>query len=289
MVPTKERNASSVFLRYKNEGILFDCGEGTQRQMNIAGIPRSKVTKLLISHWHGDHVLGIGGLLQTMGKAEQSLVVDIYGPRDTKKRMYHLLNSITPLPNVKLKISEANPKGVQRIFENRDYVIECASLKHNAPCIGYSFIEKDRLRVNMAYLKKMGVREGPHLKKLQAGKSIVWKGKTVDIKKATYPVKGKKIVYVADTVPCDNAILLAKDADLLISEASYASSLQGKAEQYSHLTAKQAALTANRAGAKKLVLTHFSQRYKTTEEIEDDARAVFNNAVCAHDFMKIKL
>jgi ribonuclease Z len=288
MVPTKERNVSALFLSYEGEGILFDCGEGTQRQMNITGIKRTRVNKVLISHWHGDHVSGLIGLIQTLGN-EENPKLEVYGPEGTKQHMNHLMNSCSFDARVQIKIHELKPKGVERFFNGNDFVLECTSLKHTTPCLGYSFVEKDRRKINMAYLKKLGVKQGPHIQQLQKGKSIKWHGKTIDVKEATSIIKGKKITYIVDTVPCNNAVELAKDADLLISEATYVHTLKEKAEQYSHLTARDAGLIANQANVKKLVITHFSQRYKNTQDLEEDARNVFDNVISAQDFMKIRI
>jgi len=289
MVPTKERNVSGVYLSYKGEGILLDCGEGTQRQMNIAGINRNSVRKVLISHWHADHMAGLLGLLQTMGNMDDAGTVDIFGPKDTTMRMEHLLKCSAFDLRIRLNIHELTPKGVEVAVNENEYTILVAPMSHSTPCVGFAFIEKDRRRVDMKYLKSLGVPEGPHLQTLQLGKSITHKGKHVDVEKATQLVKGKKIAWIPDTRPCQAIVDLGQDADLMIIEATYASSLPHKAEQYSHMTAKESALLGNQANVKKLVLTHFSQRYDTTQEIEEDARTYFSDAVCAHDFMKIKL
>ena len=140
MVPTKERNVPSVFLQFKDQGILFDCGEGTQRQMNIAGIKRTNVTKILISHWHGDHVAGLIGLLQTLGNEEELPRLEIYGPKDTKKRMAYLLRSCFFDVAVDLHVKDLKGKKLTRFFENEDFAIECAELEHKIPCMGYVFI-----------------------------------------------------------------------------------------------------------------------------------------------------
>lgn len=289
MVPTKDRNVSAVFLSYGTEGILFDCGEGTQRQMNIAGIKRTSVTKVLISHWHGDHVSGLVGLIQTMGNDEVPPTLEVFGPKGTEEHMEHLMKMCDFESRVNLKIYEIDVEDAEVVFENRDFRIEACPLNHTSPCVGYSFIEKERWKIDMAYLKKMGVPEGKHLQPFHEGKSIEWKGKTVDVSKATEKIKGKKITYIMDTAMCSPAIKLAKDADILICESAYAHDLEEKARLYKHLTGKQAATIASNANVGKLFLTHFSQRYKTVKDIEDDAREIFDKAECAHDFLKVKL
>jgi ribonuclease Z len=286
MVPTKERNTSAILISYKAENILIDCGEGTQRQLKIAGIKPTKITKILISHWHGDHVLGLPGLLQTIGASEYSGTLKIYGPQGSSEHVDKMLNAFVFGNIVNHKVIDISKK---RFLDSKHYALEAMPLEHGINCLGFSFLEKDRRRIKVNEAKKMGIPEGPLMGKLQEGKSIIVKGKKILPDQVTYVVKGKKITYVADTLFCDNSIELAENADILISEAVYDSSLENKALEYKHLTAKQAGLIANQANVKKLVLTHFSQRYKNPQEIEEDARTVFNNIICAHDFMKIRL
>ncbi len=286
MVPTKERNTSAVLISYKAENILIDCGEGTQRQLRLAGIKPTKITKILISHWHGDHVLGLPGLIQTMGASEYSGVLKIYGPKGSQKHIEKMLGAFVFGNKVDFKTLDITKK---RFFDNKDFDLEALPLDHGIDCLGFSFVEKDRRKINIQTIKKIGIPEGPLLGRLQSGKSISFKGKRITPDQTTYFVKGRKISYIADTLLCDNCIKLADNADLLISEAVYDSGLENKAFEYKHLTAKQAGLIANQANVKKLILTHFSQRYKNTQEIEEDARTVFNNIVCAEDFMKIKI
>lgn len=284
MVPTKERNQSSILVSYGSEGILVDCGEGTQRQLKIAGVSLTKVTKILISHWHGDHVLGLPGLIQSMSASGYEKILKIYGPTGTKKFMKKMFGVFLFDRKMDIEVYEVK-RG--KFFENDDFILEAEPLEHNIETLGYNIIEKDKRKINLKFTKKVGIPEGPLLGKLQDGKNIVWKGKKIDAGKATYTIKGKKITIISDTVPCKGADKLAKDADLLICEATYSSDLENKGFEYGHMTAKQAAELANRSNTKKLVLTHFSARYKSSHELEEDARDYFDNVLCAKDFMKI--
>ena len=286
MVPTKERNHSAALISYGSEGILIDCGEGTQRQMKIAGIKPSKVTKILISHWHGDHVLGIPGLIQTLAKNEYDKVLEVYGPKGTKERMKNMFKAFSFEDQIETKIYEITKK---RFFEGNDFFLEALPLEHGIITLGFTFIEKDKRRIRVDVVRKLGIPDGPLLGKLQSGKSILFNGKKITTEQATYVVKGKKLSFIADTIPCNNALELAMNSDILVCEATYTHKLEEKAAEYKHMTAKQAGLLANQAKTKKLILTHFSQRYKTMGEIEDDARDVFSNIICAYDFMKIKV
>ena len=272
MVPTKERNQIAVFLSYGSEGILFDCGEGTQRQFKIAGLSLTKVTKILISHWHGDHVLGLPGLMQTLSSSEYNSTLEIYGPSGTKKRIEKMFEAFVFDKRLDFVVKELK-SGI--FFENNEFQLETYQLEHGIETLGFKFIEKDKRRIDMKKVRKFGIPEGPLLGKLQQGKSIEH--------------NGKKIAYITDTVLCDACYKLADNVDLLMCEATYSSKLVDKSEEYGHMTAKQAAQLANKSNAKQLVLIHFSARYKNTQEIEEDARNIFDNVICANDFMKIEL
>ncbi|MBI4145033.1 ribonuclease Z [Candidatus Woesearchaeota archaeon] len=286
MVPTKDRNHAAVFLQYKAEGILFDCGEGTQRQFKLAGIPMTKTTRVLLTHWHGDHVLGLPGLIQSLGAMEYGRKLHIYGPRKTQFHIAKMFEAFVFDHRIELEIHEIEG-GI--IHDEEDFFIEALPLKHKVPCLGYSVVEKDRHRVEMAKLKKLGIPEGPHLKALQEGQVMIYKDKEVHPEQVTTLVKGKKVAYITDTLVCDGAIQLARNADLVICESSYAKELQQKAIEHMHLSAHDAGLIASRAGAKKLVITHFSARYKNTHEVEADARDVFDNVIAAKDLMRINV
>ncbi len=286
MVPTKERNHVATFISYGSEGILIDCGEGTQRQMKIAGLKITKVTKILISHWHGDHVLGLPGLIQTLGASEYNKTLEIYGPIGTKKRIKDMFDVFVFDKNVQIKIIEIQKK---KIYNGKGFLLEAYELSHGIKCFGFNFIEKDHRRINIRKIRQLGIPEGPLLGKLQENKSIVFKGKKITPKDTTYIVKGKKITIIADTVVCKNCYELAKDADLLICEATYTSDLEEKAQEYKHLTSTQAAQIASMVNAKKLVLTHISARYKDSKDIEEDAKTIFKEVKVAYDFMKVKL
>ena len=286
MIPTKERNHVSLFLNYNGKGFLFDCGEGTQRQMKIAGIPLAKINKIFISHWHGDHVLGLMGVIQSLGALDGDRVLEIYAPKGAKKYFKSMCESIAFDFRVKVKLFEVSSG---KVFENDKILVTCASLKHGVPCVGYSFKEKDYRKVLMNQLEKLGVPEGPHIGKLQLGEDIVWKGNKIKFNDCTKLVVGKKFSYVTDTLLVDNCYKLAQDSDLLVCEGTYLSDLKEKAEEYLHMTAEQASLLASKSGVKQLVLTHFSARYKSNEELEKEAKTYFNNVKIAYDFMKVKV
>ncbi|MCM2324967.1 MAG: ribonuclease Z [Candidatus Woesearchaeota archaeon] len=285
MVPTKERNHQGIFLFHDGEGILVDCGEGIQRQMKIADIKPTKVSIILITHWHGDHVLGLPGLLQTMNSNEYDKKLQIFGPRGTQKHFEDMFNAFSFKIEFEHSITEIS--NVDLDF--KVFGVEAKELEHGVPCLGYSIKEHDKRRIKPAAVKKLGIPDGPLLGELQAGRNIEWKGKKVTIEDATFVVKGKKVAVVLDTILCNNVNALSKDADMLICEASYTSDLEKKAEEYKHMTAKQAGLVASNNNVKELILTHLSQRYKSPEETLQDAKLVFENVRVAFDFMKVKI
>jgi ribonuclease Z len=286
MVPTKKRNHSGIFLEYAGEGILFDCGEGTQRQLRLADIAATKITRVCLSHWHGDHVLGLPGLIQTMGGMGYTQTLHIYGVPGSAKYLEYMFKGFANYTTVKFEVHEVK-EGI--LWEDDTIRVECIPLRHSIYCIGFSVIEKDKLRINMDYLTEQGVPAGKHLKYLQNGQDLPWKGKTIAAKDATYVAHGRKFTYVADTKLCDNAVKLAKDADILVTECTHSHDIEEKAEQYMHLTAPQGAQIAKDANAKKLILTHFSQRYDNVDELVKQAKEIFPNTSAAYDFLTVKM
>lgn len=285
MQPTKLRNHAGVLLQHGTEYVLFDCGEGIQRQMRVAGVKPAKITRLCISHFHGDHVFGIPGLLSSMGADQFASKLHIYGPKGTKQYLKNFLEAFAAKDIIEHEIHEV-VSGV--IVDEETFTIEAMPLKHSVPCIGYRFREKDRRRIQVAKTEKLGIK-GPLLGELQEGKSIEWKGKMINADDMTTVVPGKSVSYVTDTALCNGAVMLAKDVDVLIIEGTLLDNLRSNAEKSLHLTVKQAALIASENNVKKLVITHISQRYKTNHEIMEEAQAYFEGAVVAEDFMKIKV
>ncbi len=284
-IPTATRNHSSILLKYKNENILIDCGEGTQRQFRKAKINPCKLTKILITHWHGDHVLGLPGLLQTLALNNYSKQLEIYIPKGTK----HFIDLIFKIFVFKGKINYKIYEKQGKIFENQDFIIQALPMIHGAKCLAYSFIEKDKLKIRKEKLEKLKIK-GEIIKELANGKNIVWQGKKILAKDLTYLQKGRKISFIFDTSVNKNIIKLAKDSDLLISEATYTEEEADLAKNYCHLTAGQAAKLAKEANAKKLILTHISQRHENNKEkLLKEARKFFKNTSVAEDLMRVEI
>lgn len=287
MQPTKERNLFSVLIKYKSENILIDCGEGTQRQFRIADLSPIKVTKILITHLHGDHINGLPGFLQNLHKNEYNKPLEIFGPKGTKNLIKTVL-TIANLGDNKLNIKTHEiDSGV--FLKEKDYFLKANKLSHSCECYGYSFVESDKRKMDMNYLKKFKLKKHLLLGNLQKGKDIIYEGKKIKVKDATYIEKGKKVTLIADTNFTKNAVDLAKDSDLLICESTYSKEHKQKAKEYKHLTSEDAANIAKASKSKKLILTHFSQRYKDVSGLLKEAKKIFKETSIAYDFMKIKI
>lgn len=289
MVPTKERNHSAIYAEIKGKGILFDCGEGTQRQMSIADISRTKVRYIFISHWHADHTAGLLGLIQTISAGSENPELNIYGPIGTKKFMEHLLHASVFENKIDLSVEEFNLPKKKTICKTSEFTVEAVNLEHGTPCIGFSLIEANKRKMKVKELEAIGLPQGPQFAQLQKGESVEFRGRTLNPDEFTTVQKGKKFTYIPDTLYTENAVTLANNSDLVLSESSYATEHEEKAEQYHHMTASQAAHIASESESKRLLLTHFSQRYKEVSELVDEAKAIFPKTEAAFDLMKVNL
>ncbi len=286
-IPTAKRNHVAMLMKYKEQTILIDCGEGTQRQFKKAKLNPCKINTLLITHWHGDHVLGIPGLLQTLALNNYKRTLKVYGPKGTSKFMT-LMQKLFVFEN-KLRI-EVKETTSNKIIETKDFYIESLPLKHGTPTNAYSFVEKDKLRINKKKLEKLKIPSSPLIGELQKGKNIKVNGKIIKATDLTYKEKGKKITIILDTELTDNCYKIAKDSDLLIAEATYANKEKELAKENKHLTASDAAKIAKKANCKKLILTHISQRYQKNEKILlEEARKTFKNTELSEDLMKTEI
>ena len=285
-VPTAQRNHTAILLKYEDENILVDCGEGTQRQFRKAGLNPCKLTKILITHWHGDHILGIPGLLQTLALNNYSNTLDVYGPSGTKKYMDHIMGMFVFVGKIDVQVHEIE----EGVFYDKKFILEATPLEHGTPTLAYSFIEKEKKRIDMKKAKNLGLKAGPLIGELQRGKTVKLGKKTVKFSDIGHIDQGKKITFIFDTRICKEGVDAGKDADLVISEATYTEEMKDKAAEYKHLTASQAASIAKAANAKKLYLSHISQRHEHEfPKILKEARKVFKNTFIAEDLMKIEV
>ena len=286
-VPTLERNHPSIALRAFAEVMLFDCGEGTQRQLIEAKISPMKITKIFISHFHGDHILGLGGLIQSLGFRGREKDLDIYGP----KGLHKIINAISSFGyfqiNYNLNIHEIQDGTV---IETEDYVVECAKVEHNIPSYAYSIREKKKPLFLREKAEELGIPPGPLYGKLHNGEEVEFEGRIIKPEQVLGEAKkGKKISYSGDTKPCEAMIRLARDSDILIHESTYETEDHQRAVDNAHSTSVEAAEIAREANVNELVLTHISTRYTSDENIKSEAQKVFKNTKVARDYMKIDL
>lgn len=290
-IPTKKRNHPAVLLKYDKENILFDCGEGTQRQFRKAKLNPCKITKLIISHWHGDHVLGIPGLLQTLSLSGYNKTLHIYGPKGTKKYIKEMLKAFRYTKNKGnkeyIKVIEISKS---KFLETDDFYIKAKKLSHGIPCNAYTFVKKGKIKIKKSKLKKYKIPSSPKLAKLKKGKNIKHNGKTHKAKDLTYKEKDKKVSFISDTKFLKTIIPFVKNSDILISESTYSNENKDLAKEHKHLTSTQAAKIAKKSKSKKLILTHLSQRYsKNPKQILKEAKKVFKNTQLAKDLDVIEV
>jgi len=278
--PSAKRNHPAMLLTYDGENILVDCGEGTQRQFRIAGISPTKVTRLLITHWHGDHVLGIPGLLQTLALNNYNKTLFIYGPRGIKNHINDLLKAFPSAKGIKMKVEEVDGK----FLDTNGFYIESKPMKHGIPCNAYCFVKKGQRRIDKKKLQKAKISSGPILQKLKEGKDITYDGKKYLAKNLTYLQDSKKVCFILDSSVNKNMNYLAKDADVLIIESTYDGELHNLAEEHNHMTCKQSAEIAKKSKVKRLILTHLSERYENNPSlIINEAQKIFKNTSIARD------
>jgi ribonuclease Z len=289
-IPTPARALPSVVVKRKNEVLMFDCGEGVQRQMIKARVGFHKKMKIFISHMHGDHVLGLPGLLQTMSLLDRTQKLEVYGPIGVQAFIEAIQQTVQFVLTFPLHIHQIKKEGV--ICNEEEYQIETTQTDHAVSSLGYALIEKSRPgRFSPEKAELLGVPEGPLWSRLQHGEKVkTSKGKVVKPEQVVGPPRlGIKIVYSGDTRPTKSLGELSENADLLIHEATLEDELLKKANEDGHSTPSQAAEIARKARVKRLILTHVSSRYKDAQMLLEQARKIFPNTDVAEDFMTIEL
>lgn len=285
-VPTRYRNHNAYLLRWDGEGVLFDPGEGTQRQLIHAGISSPDITKICITHFHGDHCLGLAGISQLLSLDGCPHPVDVFYPASGEK-FYHRLRRAS----IYHDRAEVHGHPVTHTGEGATEVwraesagkgmsLSVMSLDHGVPTLGYRLEEQSGWTLQPDKLAAAGLR-GPVIKQLQQDGQIEVDGKIIRIDDVGVRRRGQVVAFVMDTRLCDNAFELAREADMLICESTYLEEDAERARDNGHLTAKQAARIASEAQAKMLVLTHFSRRYERTAPFLHEAREVFDGEVIA--------
>ena len=289
-VPTLKRNLPAVLVCRKNDQLLFDCGEGAQRQMLMAKTGFHRNMKIFLSHMHGDHILGLPGLMQTMALMDRRNKLQVYGPNGIRHFLQSVKEALQFGLTYPVEIHEIYSAGT--ICEEAEYTIEAAESNHVMSSFAYAFIEKQRPgKFYPEKAKAMGVPEGELWSKLQRGEKVkLANGKTVKPEDIMGSIRnGRKIVYTGDTRPFKDFARFASGANLIIHDATLDDTLVEKADQDGHSTPSQAAEQAAKARAKRLILTHISARYPDAKLLLDQAQKGFKNVAIAEDFLEIEL
>lgn len=287
-IPAKHRNVTSIALKLLEERgtiWLFDCGEATQHQILHTSIKPRRLEKIFITHLHGDHIYGLPGLLSSRSFQGGETELIVYGPKGLDNFIRISLEVSQTYLKYPLRVVEIE-EGV--IFEDGQFVVEARLLEHGVPSYGYRIIEKDKPGTLLAEkLQEKGIQPGPLYRKIKNGEPVVLdSGEIIEASKFLgAPQKGKIVTILGDTRKCENAIYLAKDADALVHEATFAKNEDKLAYDYFHSTTWQAAEVAVKAEVKKLYLTHISSRYDRDAALilEKEAQEVFLDSVIVDD------
>ena len=276
-IPTPKRHHPSILLHFGAEYILFDCGEGTQTQLEKAKISPMKITRIFITHWHADHFAGLLPLLETLHLSGRKELLEIYGPDASR-----FVDALTEMSygGIGFSIIARDCKPGEKIFENKTFEISTVKVNHSVPAVGYCLKEKDHWHIDAKKAKKLGL-EWQELTDIKENGKI----RGILLKNVAKMTIGRKVIYSGDTTISKELFKEAEGADLLIHDGTFI-----ETEMYrSHSSAKMVAKLAKKHHVKKLVLTHLSRRYKTNDEILKIVKPIYDNTVVAHDLMRIKL
>lgn len=279
-VPTRYRNHNGYFLRWEQHGLLFDPGEGTQRQMLRSNLSATQITRVLVTHFHGDHCLGLAGVIQRISLDEVPHTIPIHYPASGQRFFDRLRYASIYLDRAKIEPSPIREEGV--IAETPEFRLETRRLEHGVESWGYRLIEPDGRRMLPERLAAAGLR-GADVGVLLRNGVLEKAGQTYRVEDFSEARPGQVVAFVMDTRLCDGAFALAEGADMLICESTYLSSEEAEATAHGHMTAAHAARVAKESGARRLVLTHFSQRYPDTQAFVEEAQALHDDVMAAQD------
>jgi ribonuclease Z len=280
-VPTARRGLSATLIRRAGDSLLFDCGEGTQRQL-VRSVGLADLDAIFLTHFHVDHWLGLPGMLKTFDLRDREKPLDLHGPPGLRD-LLRLMRPVYGRLGYDLRVHELQPG---ESFEAEDYRIAPFPVRHRGPAYGYALVEDTRPgHFDPDRATELGVTPGPDFGRIQRGETV--SGVSPDQVMGP-PRPGRKIVLSGDTEPCESLVVAAHDADVLVHEATFAEGEVERAAQTLHSTAAQAAETARAAEVRLLALTHLSARH-LARELRDEARAIFPNTVAPHDFDSIEV
>ncbi len=287
-VPTRTRNHHALFLQWDDLGILFDPGEGTQRQMTLAGLSATQITHICITHFHGDHCLGLAGIIQRLSLDRVEHPVEVIYPASGQlyfERLRHA-SSFFEVATLVPRPVQARPDEWTEACRAGKARLLVQALEHGIDCQGYRLQEDDGVRMLPDRLAAAGVA-GPVVRQLLQAGQVEVEGRTVRLEEVSEPRPGQAFALVMDTRACPGAQALARGVDLLVCEATYQQSEAVEAHDHFHMTAAGAAGLATAAGVRRLGLTHFSQRYDSLEGFQEEASALHPDVYCAADLAQL--
>jgi len=286
--PSPERNPMSIGLQIDREILLFDVGEGTQRQIMQTSFSFMKISKIFISHFHGDHFLGLAGLIQTMVFNERKEKLEIFGPEDAVEQITNFLRVGYYTLSFPVYIREM--KNYETI-DFGDYTVTAVKTKHPVTNFAYVFKEKDRKRISQELMEKYSLTS-QDVEKIVKNGHIEKNGRKILLDDISDGMRiGRKITYTGDTSPCQDIVKYGRESRILIHDSTVDSSLESKANEFGHSSARQAAEIAREANVDMLILAHISPRYRSgdVDILEKEAKEIFRNTIVAKDFMELQV
>lgn len=280
--PTRLRNHGAYLVRWNDEGLLFDPGEGTQRQFIFANVAPTVVTRIFVSHFHGDHCLGLGSILMRLNLDKVTHPIHCYYPASGKRYFDRLRYGTIYHETINVIEHPVSQAGL--VHDDGRFRIEALELDHGIDNLAWRITEPDTRKFDRTKLQTFGVK-GPLVKELEDKGTLAIDGKTIQLDDVSKIRPGDSIAVVIDTRVCQNAVDIAKGAQILICESTYLEEHHDLARKHYHLTARQAATIAKQAGVHQLILTHFSARYQNLRPFEEEAKAVFPNTYVADDLL----
>ncbi|MCL4391689.1 ribonuclease Z [Candidatus Parvarchaeota archaeon] len=276
--PTAMRNHPSVYVTLNGKKLLLDCGEGTQRQIRKAGLSPS-IDHIFITHWHGDHSLGVGGIIQSLNMMKSSKSLDIFGPDETGQSVKNILRTYKFYNTLDIEAVSVNAPHEKVILEDTLYRVSALNVKHSVKCLAYKIKEKDTRNILAEKLALKGIKAGKFLSGLKEGKDVSYNGIKLKYKEFTYIKKGKSLAYVTDLRYDKKIIPFIKGVDALIIESTFGSEFD-RSYDYFHLNIKEAMSLAKSSGAKTVYFIHTSQRYESNDSLKKNAQELFSRMKC---------
>lgn len=288
-LPTRTRNHNGYHLSWRGKALLFDCGEGTQRQFTFAGLGMRSLHVVALTHLHGDHCLGLPGVLQRISLERPPHPVVVTFPAESQDHVERLRRASIHHEQAEIVLLPVEASDEPReILSTPEFVLSAASLDHRVPTVGYRVEEPPGVAFDREALAARGI-EGALVGQLRREGRIEVEGRTTTLAEVTRPRARATFAFLMDTRPCRSAELLARDADLMVMEATYADDCASLADEHGHSTAAQAAQVAVAAGARRLALTHFSARYPDTNAHLAEAGAIHPDVVTLADLDRLSV